>query len=108
MKIALVHDQLQEFGGAERVFLALKKIYPNSDVFTSFINKHELVKHAPDYKSWNIKTSWGSFVPFFGKLYSPLRFLAPQIWESFDFSKYDLVISSSGWYMSKNIKTKKN
>ena len=107
MRIALVHDQLQEFGGAERVFLALKKIYPSADVFTAFYSKEALEKHAPDYKNWNIKTSWASYIPFFGKLYSPLRFLAPAIWESFDFSKYDLVISSSGWYMSKNTKTKK-
>ena len=28
MKIALVHDQLQEFGGAERVLVALKEIFP--------------------------------------------------------------------------------
>lgn len=107
MRIALVHDQLQEFGGAERVFLALKKIYPSSDVFTAFYNEETLRKHAPDYKAWKIKTSLVSRIPFFVKLYSPLRFLAPVIWESFDFSQYDLVISSSGWYMSKNIKTKK-
>ncbi|PIV37616.1 glycosyltransferase family 4 protein [Candidatus Roizmanbacteria bacterium CG02_land_8_20_14_3_00_36_15] len=38
-------------------------------------------------------------------MYSPLRFITPLIWESFDFSKYDLVISSSGSWMSKGIKT---
>lgn len=105
MKIALVHDQLQEFGGAERVFLALKKIYPSADVYTAFYDRKALQKNAPDYKDWNITVSWAAHIPFFKKLYSPLRFLAPAIWESFDFSKYDLVISSSGWYMSKNIKT---
>lgn len=107
MKIALVHDQLQEFGGAERVFLALKKIYPSADIFTAFVNKKNLAYHAPNSKNWNIKTSWAARIPFFGKLYSPLRFLAPLIWESFDFTGYDLVISSSGWYMSKGIITKK-
>lgn len=105
MKIALVHDQLQEFGGAERVLVALKKIFPQADIFTAFINKDSLKKHVPNYKSWNIKTSWAAKIPFFGKIYSPLRFLAPKIWESFDFSSYNLVISSSGWYMSKGIIT---
>ena len=105
MKVALVHDQLQEFGGAERVFLALKKIFPESDVFTSFYNVNSLDKHAPDWRNWNIKTSWASRIPFFGRLYSPLRFLAPSIWESFDFTGYDLVITSSGWFMSKGIIT---
>ncbi len=107
MKIALVHDQLQEFGGAERVLIALKKIFPGADIFTAFVNEEALKRNIPDYKSWSIKTSWAAKIPFFGKLYSPLRFLAPKIWESFDFTGYDLLISSSGWYMSKGVVTKK-
>lgn len=107
MKIALVHDQLQEFGGAERVFIALKKIFPKADVFTSFYNKNSLDQHVSDWKKWKIKTSWAAHIPFFGRLYSPLRFLAPKIWESFDFTDSELVISSSGWFMSKGIITPK-
>jgi glycosyltransferase involved in cell wall biosynthesis len=105
MKIALVHDQLQEFGGAERVIVALKKIFPKADVFTAFYNFKTLGDHADEIKKWNIKPSWAHYVPLFKKFYSPLRFLAPKIWESFDFSKYDMVITSSGWYMCKGIRT---
>jgi len=105
MKVALVHDQLQEFGGAERVLIALKQIFPKAKVFTAFTNQKSLKRNVPDYKTWKIKTSWAAHIPFFGKLYSPLRFLAPKIWESFDFTGYDLVVSSSGWYMSKGIIT---
>jgi len=107
MKVALVHDQLHEFGGAERVFITFKKMFLKADVYTAFYTKSRLEKHAPDYATWNIKESFVSKIPFIHKLYSPLRFLAPLIWESFDFSSYDLVISSSGWYMCKGIKTKK-
>ena len=106
MKIALVHDQLQEFGGAERVFVALKEVFPDADVYTSFYNPSALGKHAAKFKGWQIRTSWAQRVPFFNKLYSPFRFLAPYIWESFNFNKYDIVISSSGWYMSKGIITR--
>ena len=106
MKVALVHDHLFEFGGAERVFLALKRILPDADVYTAAFNPQVLKQHAPDYQSWNLTTSWASRIPFFSKLYSPLRFLAPRIWESFDLSEYDLVISSSGWFMSKGVITK--
>lgn len=106
MKIALVHDQLQEFGGAERVLIALHDIFPNAPVYTAFINKQTAKKNINDFEKWKIVTSWASRVPFIGKLYSPLRFLAPLIWESFDFSDFDMVISSSGWYMCKGIKTK--
>ncbi len=106
MKIALVHDQLQEFGGAERVLVALKQIYPEADVFTSFYNPDTLGIHAHHFKGWNIITSWGDKIGLFKKLYSPLRFLTPYIWEPFNFNDYDLVISSSGSYMCKGIITK--
>ncbi len=105
MKVALVHDQLQEFGGAERVLVALKKIFPQAAIFTAFVNEDSLKKNVPESASWRIKTSWAAKIPYFGKIYSPLRFLAPKIWESFDFTGYDLVISSSGWYMPKGIIT---
>jgi len=106
MKIALVHDHLMEFGGAERVFVALKKMFPEAHVYTAAYDKDVVQKNIPDFDTWNVHTSWASNIPFFKKLYSPLRFLTPWIWQSFDFSIYDLVISSSGWFMSKGIITK--
>ncbi len=106
MKIAIVHDQLQEFGGAERVLVALKKTYPQADVYTSFFNYKSLGTHKKKFKNWKIITSWADKIPFLKKLYSPLRFITPLIWESFDFSEYDLVISSSGSYMSKGVITR--
>lgn len=106
MKIALVHDQLQEFGGAERVLVALKEIYPEADVYTSFYNPKALGIHAKHFKDWKIFTSWGDKIGLFKRFYSPLRFLTPYIWEPFNFDKYDVVISSSGSYMCKGIITK--
>lgn len=106
MKVALVHDHLMEFGGAERVFLVLKKMFPDGDVFTAAYSKDVVEKNIPDFEEWNVTTSWAAKIPFFKKLYSPLRFLAPWIWQSFDLSAYDLVISSSGWFMSKGVITK--
>lgn len=104
MRIALVHDQLQEFGGAERVLIALHEIFPNAPVYTAFLNQTTAKKNIRDFSRWKIATSWAAKIPFIGKLYSPLRFLAPAIWESFDFSEFDVVVSSSGWYMCKGIK----
>jgi len=107
MRIALVHDQLSEFGGSERVLVALKEIFPQADVFTLVYNPKKLGPHKDIIKKWKIKTSWFDKIPIIRNFYSPFRFLTPLIWESFDFSKYDLVISSSGSWMSKGIKTKK-
>ena len=107
MSIALVHDQLSEFGGSERVLVALKKIFPKAHVFTLVYQKEKLGSHKDIFKNWHIKTSWFDKIPILRNFYSPFRFLTPFIWESFDFSKYDLVISSSGSWMAKGIKTKK-
>lgn len=35
MKVAIVHDYIKEYGGAEKVFEALHDIYPKADVYTS-------------------------------------------------------------------------
>ncbi|MFH0979531.1 MAG: glycosyltransferase [Candidatus Roizmanbacteria bacterium] len=107
MKVALVHDQLREFGGAERVLVALKKIFPKADVYTTTFDLNSLGSHKNLVKNWKINVSWFGKIPILNRFYSPFRFLTPLIWESFDFSKYDLVISSSGSWMSKGIRTKK-
>lgn len=105
MKIALVHDYLNEFGGAERVLLALSEIWPDAPIYTAFYRKDSPAWER--FKNKDVKVSWVHYIPFFNKyLHSPLRFLAPLIWNSFDFSKYDLVIGSSGWYITKGFKKK--
>ncbi len=108
MKIALVHDQLQEFGGAERVLVVLMKAFPTADVFTCCFNPTKLGTHYQKFKNRKITTSWADKNFLTKKFYSPLRFLTPLIWESFDFSEYDLVISSSGSYMSHGVITNPN
>ena len=102
MKVALVHDFLSEYGGAERVLETLCEIFPKAPIYTAFYKEG-----SPAYlrfKAKKIITSWAQNMPFFvSKLHSPLRFLAPLIWNSFDFSQYDLVITSSSWYVTKGI-----
>lgn len=104
MKIALVHDYLKEFGGAERVLETMHEIWPEAPVYTSFVDYDALGPHGERIKKWDVRASWANNW-FMKKLHSPLRFLAPWVWESFDFTGYDVVISSSGWYMSKGIIT---
>ena len=41
----------------------------------------------------------GTAVLVYKKIYFSSAVLAPKIWESFDLSEYDVVISSSGWFM---------
>ncbi len=101
MNVAIVHDQLNEFGGAERVLLALCQMYPDAPIYTAYC-----VKGSPAWKRFKDKDIRVSFMQHVWKLASPLRFLAPAIWNSFDFTGYDLIISSSSWYVTKGFKKK--
>jgi len=103
MKVALVHDYIKEYGGAERVLEALTEIYPDAPIYTAFYDKEGTA--YGHFKNKQIISSWAQDIPFFvSKLHSPLRFLAPFIWESFDLSEYDVVISSASWYITKGFR----
>jgi len=101
MKIALVHDCFREYGGAERVVEAMHELWPDAPVYTSFVDWKSMGKQAERFKHWDIRTSWVQHWPFIKKYISPLRFLIPSIWKGFDFSSFDVVITSSGWFMSR-------
>ena len=92
MKIALVHDYLIRFGGAERVFLNLYKIFPKAEIFTILYNKDKMGKYLSDAK---IHTSFLQNFPFSLKHYRWLAPLMPTAVESFDLRNFDLIISSS-------------
>ncbi|MDD2822517.1 MAG: glycosyltransferase [Candidatus Daviesbacteria bacterium] len=100
MKVALVHDYLREYGGAERVLEVLHEMFPEAPIYTSYLNLDGLGSHAERIKKWDIKTSWMQKLPFANKLISPLRVLAPATFESFDLTGFDLVISSSSSYFA--------
>lgn len=102
MKVALVHDYLKDFGGAERVLLALSEIYPKAPIYTIYCDKNSEAGKA--FANRKIIQSWFSYTPFASKLISPLRFLIPLVWSSFDFSDYDLVITSASWAVTKGMK----
>ena len=101
MRIAIVHDYIKEYGGAERVLEALCEIYPDAPIYTAFCDKNSSA--YAHFKDKTIITSWFQYLPFSSKLASPLRFLTPLIWRSFirQLADYDLVISSASWYITK-------
>lgn len=103
MKVALVHDYLNEFGGAERVLAVLSEIWPKAPIYTAFYVKGSSAYER--FKKRQIHASWMQKIPFFAKLASPLRFLAPLIWGSFarQLADYDLVITSASWYVTKGV-----
>jgi glycosyltransferase involved in cell wall biosynthesis len=106
-KVALVHDYLREYGGAERVLEVIHDIWPEAPLYTAYYNPEKLGPNAKNFANWDIRTSWMQKVPFANKLLSPFRIFAPLMFESFNLSDYDLVVSSSSAvYFAKSVITK--
>ncbi len=98
MKVALVHDYLTRFGGAERVLTALAEVWPQAPVYTS------LAAGQPGGKvALELHTSFLQRIPLALKTYKIFSPLYPAIFESFDLSEFDAVISLG--YFAKGVLT---
>lgn len=107
MKIAIVHDYLKEYGGAERVLEVLSEIYPEAPIYTSLYLPQFLGPHRKKFIGKKIITSFLQKMPLADKLISPFRLIAPLAFENFDFSHFDVVIvSATGAYNPNLIITK--
>lgn len=94
-RVALVHDYLNQYGGAERVLEALHELFPNAPVYTSIYDPPAM----PDfYRSWDIRTSWMQKLPGWRRHFRKYFLLYPSAFESFDLGAYDLILSSSSAY----------
>ena len=93
MKVAIVHDWLVIYGGAERVLEHLLDLYPDADLYS-------LIDFVPPEQRHFLrgKTPFTSFlqkIPGAARHYRKMLPLMPYAIEQFDLSSYDLVISSS-------------
>lgn len=104
-KIALVHDFLVSYGGAERVFEMLCEMYSEAPIYTLLYDEERMGSH---FKGREICTSWlGKLPRFIQKRYRIFLPFFPAAVESLDLREFDLVISSSGAW-SKGIITRLN
>lgn len=93
MKIAIVHDWLTVYAGAEKTLEQILKLYPEADIFT-------IVDFLPEkdrsfLKDHKVTTSFIQKLPFAKRKYRQYLPLMPLAVEQFDMSAYDLIISSS-------------
>lgn len=95
MNVALAHDHLFQIGGAEQVLRAIHSLYPHAPLYTLICSPdaRNFFKNADIHTSVLQKLPGG--VSYF-KYY--LQFM-PVAWEQFDFSEYDVVISSSSAFV---------
>lgn len=93
MRIAIVHDWLVVYGGAERVLEQILLLYPEADLYSliDFLPKDQ----RGFIQNKSVKTSFIQKLPFAKGRYRNYLPLMPLAVEQFDLSAYDLVISSS-------------
>src|SRR3989339_949030 len=94
-RIALVHDHLAQDGGAEKVLQAFCEIWPDAPLYILVHNP----KHAnPFFAKKQIQTSFIQRIPFGIRKYQWFFPFMPSAIESFDFSGYDVILSSSSMF----------
>ncbi|MFI5391915.1 MAG: glycosyltransferase [Bacteriovoracales bacterium] len=104
MKIALVHDDLIQWGGAEKVFAEISNIFPDAPIYTALADLKNPLVHK-NFNGKKIITSFLQKIPLHKRLYKPLLPLYPIAFEQFDFSDFYLVISHTTRF-AKSIITK--
>ena len=92
MRVALVHDHLIQHGGAERVLSALQAIFPDAPTYTLYYDKEAM---KADFGHKDIRTSFLQKVPMGKRFFRYLLPLMTVATESYDLSKFDVVISSA-------------
>lgn len=106
IKVAIVHDSLTAFGGAERFLLTLMEMFPKADLYTSLLEGQLGREIKKTFKgqiffsklsNFNLITSYPSFFkPYFYHYY----------WPKLSLDAYDLVISSSHSFCANWVKVK--
>jgi glycosyltransferase involved in cell wall biosynthesis len=95
LRIALVHDYLNQEGGAERVARVLCQTYTGSPLYTSLYDSQDM---DPFWRGVDVRTSFMQMLRPSLRVAKSLLPLYPIAFESFDFSAYDLVLSSSSTF----------
>lgn len=88
---ALVHDYLNQHGGAERVLSALCRLFPTAPVYTSIYDRARMV----DYHQVSVRTSFMQRLPGVTRHHQAYLPLYPLAFERLDLRDHDLIISSS-------------
>ncbi|MBI4861485.1 MAG: glycosyltransferase [Candidatus Riflebacteria bacterium] len=92
MKIALVHDYLNQMGGAEKIVLLLMELYPEAPIFTSLFEPDRV---HPAFSRADVRTSFLQRLPFVRNRFRWYLPLFPLAFEYFDLRGYDVVLSTT-------------
>lgn len=92
MKIAIVHDFLNQYGGAERTVEALHEAFPQAPIFTSLFLPD---KFPPRFLDWDVRTSFMQKLPFLKNHFKKYLPIYPFAFRGFNLKGFDVILSSS-------------
>ena len=94
-RVALVHDWLNQMGGAENVLEELVSLMPGAPIYTSIYAPERM----PDaYRQWDIRTSFMQRLPGVATHHQRYLPLYPLAFSRFRLSDYDLVLSNKSGF----------
>src|SRR5450759_4133368 len=92
IRVAIVHDYLNQPGGAEKVVETFAEMFPGAPIYTSVYDPDAM----PDvWRTLDVRTSFMQRISPRMRISKALLPLYPTAFESFDLREYDLVLSST-------------
>ncbi|CAN5486037.1 glycosyltransferase [soil metagenome] len=88
----IVHDYLNQYGGAERVLEAMCQMYPDAPVMTSIYDPEAM---PPHFRTWNVRQSWIGRIPGIQAHHQWALPLYPTVFRKLDEPGAKLILSSS-------------
>jgi len=95
VRLALVHDWLNQIGGAEDVLETLVGMFPRAPIYTSMYWREGMPE---TYRAWNIRTTWMNHLPGIYRYHQPYLPLYPLAFARLNLSGYDLVLSNKSGF----------
>ncbi len=95
MPLALVHDWLNQLGGAEDVLDTLVGMFPGAPIYTSIYWRDHMPAH---YRRWPIRTSFMDRLPGIYRHHQPYLPLYPLAFERFDLTGHGLILSNKSGF----------
>jgi glycosyltransferase involved in cell wall biosynthesis len=92
-RVALAHDYLNQYGGAERVVEAFHRVYPEAPVYTSIYDPERMPGH---YRDWDVRTTFLQRAPGIHRHHQPYLPIYPLAFKFLRVDEeFDVVLSSS-------------
>lgn len=95
LKVAIVHDYMNQMGGAERVVAVFHKMFPEAPIYTTIVDRNKLLS---EFEDADIRTTWMQRIPGILSKFKLFFWLYPFAVRTMNVKGYDLILSSSSAY----------